>query len=325
MNSIVKRIERLEESLGKTRVNESFKSSALRQFALELKKTLYKGNLRYIDNGFSNINFSQLKEEDVIFVTPEQAAKYVAPEYIVCWGVRTKKQVKYKFPSYSSRSGRQTDNSLYVTPGMIGMTCGRKFVKLSNGKFTTLDSNYELPANGSLSYLKLKTEIADYAIVISADIIQSSAAAKTAMRITRNTAQGGSLALALNNGLNVAFQNIRKYKEQIKQNKLNAGTKEIIGRVNEALASLKSRINSKSNLGELVSFKMDTDYGDRAREVAQMDKLSIEKLTKLVDSFNSLTSKASNYLYYVKNWGLDHYNTTDKLERLDTELSSLGY
>ena len=52
MNSIVKRIERLEESLGKTRVNESFKSSALRQFALELKKTLYKGNLRYIDNGF---------------------------------------------------------------------------------------------------------------------------------------------------------------------------------------------------------------------------------------------------------------------------------
>lgn len=324
---IEQRLRRLESVLNsKELLTESFKSSALRQFILELKKISMKsGNGKYIPWELSNLNWSQLSEHDVIFIKPEQALKYVSTDYIVFWGAREKKEVKYISPSYSSRSGYRNDNSIYARAGLIALTCGKKFVKLSNGKFDTLESSYDLPASGYLSYLKLRTQIADFAIVISKDVVLNSVSSKSNLIKSRSVARGGSLALQVAKGVDLAGQNISRYKSQLKKNKFNNETKETTDRVTAALTKLKSKINSIST-GELISFNTETyTHEDLSREISRLDSSRIKTLEELVSLFNDISYNAYYYLYYRQRYGAEDRNTQSKLENLELLLSKNGF
>lgn len=327
MNSILKRIERLEETIGKSQVNESFKSSALRQFILELRKlerNNYGFKSNYVPYELKDLNLSRLKEEDVIFIKPEQATKYLTTQYLICWAISRKKIVKQRSGTYSRRTGAFSDNNLYAYPGLVAITCGKKFAKLRDGNFIEIgdDNKWDKPFDGGLSFLKLRTEIADFAIVVDLEAATQSVKYTQGIRTGRNLATKGALVVALQKGLDVAAENIKRYKETVKRNKVDFETKEITDRVTTALTSLKAKINSIA-LTELISFSPRKGYTND--EVVDFAESKISKLKEFVNSFNTISYAANSFLEYANEYSLDHKFTVSRLSSLEDYLDRAGY
>lgn len=296
------------KSTSKYSLNESFKSKSIAQFIKALKMS---GESKGLPYKLRDIEWSEIPEDKVLFLTPDKVQPYVKPEFVIIWGTKSEKVIKYESPTYS-RTGFRRDNNRKIGPGCIAFTMGRKYLMSSynQDRLQIATTDYDTPGQGYMSFLKLRTEIADYALVIDLEDLELYRKNYRDKTRSRRTSQEGATALMKN--IDIANENLRRYKEIAKDNKINSNTKETRQEVSMLLNSLQSKINALAG-SEILSTKKDYYEED----IFELNTATLEKLKKLISAYNNLSTMIVRYMKDASRYGLEHSYSIRKMEYLE--------
>lgn len=298
--NLINRIKILEEKIG---IKESFKSQQVKLFFDNLE-----------NSNIVRLNWSTLSDDDVKYLTPEKALSYVNDNYIIMWGSKSKKVLKHKDTTYT-KFGYKRDNNIYVNPGLICITHGKRFIRLNNGEISYLEDSFNKPYSGNLSFLKLKNEIADYVLVLDINAAKESSKSRSELRNIRSISKQDAVALIKN--ADIARNNIYRYKELLKKQRTEKETNPIKTEIIEVLEKLKIQINSLSGLNLISPRK-----GYRDNEELNIDSKSFEKIQNLVKRFNRISSLFAEYLHDSNYYGVDSSYTVRAKQNLLDAVSS---
>lgn len=277
---------------------EAFASKQLAQFASELSKfKTYFGDPAKLLKGIK----WDLIPDSIISVYDgdnEQLRKLTnSDENLIIWFANEKITVKHNQTTYS-KYGSSRDNSVYLQPGKLIVTVGRKFLygHAELLKMKQADNKYDKPLDGQLSVGSMRDYRNVKALVIP--INQLKKYSSEDLRNQRSTNKTG--ATALMNVSSILRDNQYRYSKAIKQAKLDRKSSEVDNLVTIGLEKLKERIAAASNMSfeNLVTYSK-SDYKTNPKtnlEVPSIKKLDFTKLEELASTYRRIVYLYDSYI-----------------------------